>query len=167
MVVGGQRRAPPLYPLERPGTHCIGGWVDLRDGLDGCGKYLPQPEFDPRTVQPLASRYTYWAIPTLFWTLYTDGNNFNVVELEAERISIRFYQIIYFPVLRHKKITGQPLHNDMQVATVVYVRSSLFWAIRQRRLEVIYRRFGKTYRSHLIGLLDPCKWDRLVIPKRR
>jgi hypothetical protein len=24
----------PLYPRERPGTHCTGGWVDLRAGLD-------------------------------------------------------------------------------------------------------------------------------------
>ena len=28
----------PLYPLERPGTHCTGGWVGLRAGLDRCGK---------------------------------------------------------------------------------------------------------------------------------
>jgi len=28
----------PLYPWERPGTHCIGGWVSRRAGLDGCGK---------------------------------------------------------------------------------------------------------------------------------
>ena len=45
----------PLYPRERPGTHCIGGWVGLRAGLDRCGKSHPQPGFDPRTVQPVAS----------------------------------------------------------------------------------------------------------------
>jgi hypothetical protein len=28
----------PLYPRERPATHCIGGWVGPRTGLDGCGK---------------------------------------------------------------------------------------------------------------------------------
>jgi len=28
----------PLYPRERPGTHCTGGWVGLRAGLDRCGK---------------------------------------------------------------------------------------------------------------------------------
>ena len=28
----------PLYPRERPGTHCIGGWVGPRVDLDGCGK---------------------------------------------------------------------------------------------------------------------------------
>ena len=29
-----------------------------RAGLDGCGKYHPSPGFDPRTVQPVASRCT-------------------------------------------------------------------------------------------------------------
>jgi hypothetical protein len=52
-----------LYLRERPGTHCIGGWVGPRAGLDGCGKSRPPPGFDPRTVQPVASRYTDWAIP--------------------------------------------------------------------------------------------------------
>jgi hypothetical protein len=34
-MVRGQRHAPAaLYPRERPGTHCTGGWVDPRTGLD-------------------------------------------------------------------------------------------------------------------------------------
>ena len=53
----------PLYPREKPGTHCIGGWVGPRAGLDGCRRYRLPPGFDPRTVQPVASRYTDWAIP--------------------------------------------------------------------------------------------------------
>ena len=31
----------PLYPQERPDTHCIGGWVGPRAGLYGCGKSHP------------------------------------------------------------------------------------------------------------------------------
>ena len=31
----------PLYPRSRPGTHCIGGWVGPRAGLDRCGKSPP------------------------------------------------------------------------------------------------------------------------------
>ena len=59
MVVGGQRHAPAaLSPGRRPGTHCIGGWVGPKVGLDGCGKSRPPPGFDPRTVKPVASRYT-------------------------------------------------------------------------------------------------------------
>jgi hypothetical protein len=30
-------------------------------GLDRCGKSCPPPGFDPRTVQPVASRYTDYA----------------------------------------------------------------------------------------------------------
>jgi hypothetical protein len=36
---GGQLHAPAaLYLRERPSTHCTGGWVDPRAGLDRCGK---------------------------------------------------------------------------------------------------------------------------------
>ena len=55
MVIATPR---PLYPRERPGTRCKGGWVGPRVGLDGCGKSRRLPGFDPRTVQPVASRYT-------------------------------------------------------------------------------------------------------------
>jgi hypothetical protein len=38
MEVGGQRHNPSnFYPKERPGAHCIGGWVVPRVVLDGCG----------------------------------------------------------------------------------------------------------------------------------
>jgi hypothetical protein len=53
----------PLYPRKRHGTHCIGGCVDPRAGLDRCGKISLPPGFDHRTVQPVASRYTDLAIP--------------------------------------------------------------------------------------------------------
>ena len=47
-----------IYHRERPGTHCIGGWVGPRAGLDGCGITRPPPEFDPLTFQFVGSRYT-------------------------------------------------------------------------------------------------------------
>ena len=53
----------PSYPRERAGTHYIGGWVGPRAILDWCGKSCFPPGFDPRTVQPVASRYTDRAIP--------------------------------------------------------------------------------------------------------
>ena len=66
MRVGGQRHAPVVLPMgKRAGIHCTGGWVNPKAGLDGCGKSRPHPHpgFDPRTVQPVASRYTDYAIP--------------------------------------------------------------------------------------------------------
>jgi hypothetical protein len=62
MGVGGQRQAPAdllpgktRYALYRR----LGGHQVRSERL--C-KILPQPGFDPRTVQPVASRYTDWAI---------------------------------------------------------------------------------------------------------
>jgi hypothetical protein len=31
----------PLYPQERPGNHCIGGWMEPRASIEGCGKSRP------------------------------------------------------------------------------------------------------------------------------
>jgi len=63
MGVGGQRPTlPALPPGKRPGTHCTGGLVGPRAGLDRCGKSRLPPGFDP--VHPVASRYTVYAIPT-------------------------------------------------------------------------------------------------------
>ena len=78
MGMGGQRHSPAAFPLgKRPGIPCTGGWVGLRAGLDGCGKSRPPPGFDPRTVQPVASRYTDYAIPASVWltTTYITSNN--------------------------------------------------------------------------------------------
>jgi hypothetical protein len=52
--VSGQRHAPAeLYPRERtPGTHCTGGWVSPKAGLDteARGKILsPLPGIEPRS----------------------------------------------------------------------------------------------------------------------
>jgi hypothetical protein len=55
-----------FIPGERtPGTHWRGGVVDPRTGLDNVEKrkFLPyrDPNSDPSVVQPVASRYTYYA----------------------------------------------------------------------------------------------------------
>ena len=55
MEVGGQSHSPATFP---PGKD-IGDWVGPRARLDGCGKFRLSPEFDLRTFQPVASRYTY------------------------------------------------------------------------------------------------------------
>ena len=63
MGVGGQRHAPAALPPRKtqyPLYRRLGG----PQGRSGrVRKILPPPEFDPRTAQPIASRYTDWAIP--------------------------------------------------------------------------------------------------------
>ena len=59
--MGGERHTPAaLPPAKRPGTHCIGGWVSPRAGLDGCGKSRPHRDSIPgpsslQRVDPLYS----------------------------------------------------------------------------------------------------------------
>jgi hypothetical protein len=68
MRVGGQRHAPAAlspektrYPLYRRLGGPQGRWGRVR-------KILIPSEFDHRTVQPVASRYTDWAIPAHKYT---------------------------------------------------------------------------------------------------
>lgn len=63
----------PLYPLERPGIHCTGGWVGLGAGLDGTENL----GLVPGTVQPVASCRTEYAIPAA-WSYITYQNMFSV-----------------------------------------------------------------------------------------
>ena len=57
MGVSGQNYAPTaLAPGKRGGTHFTGGWVGLRDYLEG-EENIASLGFDPRTIQPSMSRY--------------------------------------------------------------------------------------------------------------
>jgi hypothetical protein len=65
MGVSGQRHAPAaLYPRGKdPDTHCTGGWVDPRAGLDTevRGKILsPLPGIEPRSPGRPASSQTLY-----------------------------------------------------------------------------------------------------------
>ena len=85
---GGSRSIAPLIPKFRTGrewlnlrprsftappiekdrdTTCTEGWVGPTVGLDSFGKeknHFPLPGFEPRTVHPMASRYTDKVIPS-------------------------------------------------------------------------------------------------------
>jgi len=65
MGVGCQRHASTgLFPGRRPVAHFhrrLGGLQGLSERVR---KISPVPGFQPQTVQPVASRYYYYAIPT-------------------------------------------------------------------------------------------------------
>jgi hypothetical protein len=53
MRVGSQLHAlAALPPGNRPGTHCIGGWVGPRASLDGCEKSRPHQDSIPGPSSP-------------------------------------------------------------------------------------------------------------------
>jgi hypothetical protein len=84
-------------PRKRaPGTHWIGGWVGSRAFLDAVVKRkIPSPrrESNPRTpiVQPVAQRYTDWAITAILrcvlekyvTKLWTDGEPLDIAVLNV------------------------------------------------------------------------------------
>ena len=118
--MGGQRHAPAALPLgKRHGTHSIGGWVGPGGRNGGVRKTSPPPGFDPRTVQPVASRYTNYAIPAhILWCGTGTGTYRNwslsrrvvdmVNRLPAGRSGVR----IFF------------LFQNVQTGSVVYPTSS-------------------------------------------
>ena len=68
MGVGGQRHAPAALPAGKtryPLYRRLGG---LQGRCGRVRKISPAPGFDPRTVQPIASRYTDWAIAAPSYT---------------------------------------------------------------------------------------------------
>ena len=51
--VGGQSHVPAaLPPRKRLGTHCLGGWVSPKAGLDGGGNFSPHRNSIPGTSSP-------------------------------------------------------------------------------------------------------------------
>jgi len=59
VMVGGKHHVPAaLSPRKGPGTLCSGGWVCLRDDLEGYGeKNLPQQGFELRTLRFVGNLY--------------------------------------------------------------------------------------------------------------
>jgi hypothetical protein len=68
-----------LCPHKGASTHRTRGWVGTGTGLEGCGKSRPLLGFELRTVQPLASRCTDYAVPA--HALVTNNVDFLMVEM--------------------------------------------------------------------------------------
>ena len=62
MGLDGQCHALAALPRERPGTHCTGGWVGPRCGMDGCGKSRSPTSIWSPDCPTIANHYTNWAI---------------------------------------------------------------------------------------------------------
>jgi hypothetical protein len=92
--MGGQLHASAaLPPGKRPGTHCIGGWVGPRAGLDGCRKFSPHRDSIPGPS--VARSYTDYAIPDPA-TMYT----------------IKMYLLIKAAIIRdHISLNGRVLYT--------------------------------------------------------
>ena len=83
MGMGGQHHAPTALPLERPDTHCTGGWVGPRAGLEGCGKSRPHQDSIPGP----SSRWRV-AIPTALSRPKLERYTVDIWSVVATKVSI-------------------------------------------------------------------------------
>jgi hypothetical protein len=59
--VDGQHHVHAVLPRERPGTHCTGGWVGRKAGLEVCEKSRPHRDSIPgksNTYTPITFNVT-------------------------------------------------------------------------------------------------------------
>jgi hypothetical protein len=116
----GARRAwvvsttpPPLHIRERPGTHCTGGWVGPRAGLDVCEKYTPLPAGIRSRDRPVVSRYTDWATrPTMYFKYFqlpiflsiTRALSIHQKFKIRKKMNMRGILVEYFPVKKNARV---------------------------------------------------------------
>jgi len=152
MRVGGQRHAPASLPAgRRTGTYFIAGCVGSRPSLNGCEKSRPPPRpgFDPRTVQPVANRYTDWAIPA---------------HTPLEYLSSIF---LHFSVTLSRLCAGQgrlelsavAVQRLSHIAVPTAAAAPLTDAVRQAGITELWCDFSSKLlnRNHTHG---PCCWPR-------
>ena len=95
--MSGQQHAPAaLYPRERYGTHCTGGWVGPRASLDG-RKISSPPGFDPGPSSPQSV-----AIPTELPGPLTSGHTFDIPPTNC--LLMYSYHTLGSTVLMYQKI---------------------------------------------------------------
>jgi len=120
-LVGGQRNVPALLPLREtryPPNRRLGvpqgrsGWVQI---------ISPPPGFEPRTVQPAASRYTAYATPAVYCKIvYILNDTFtHVVPHQVGQTATRKNSEVSYKI-----VGGTPLYKDSACNTLAYRNGS-------------------------------------------
>jgi hypothetical protein len=128
MGVGGQHHAPSaLYPRGKsPGTHCTGGWVGPRAGLNSkARRKILFPCRGSNPVRPVRSQ-------TLYWLRYP-GSRMSVCSEPKGLLQANY----------------QP--SEIEVLTSVKMPMVVFWVVTPCDLVGAFQRFARMYRLHLQG----------------
>jgi len=95
--MSGQRHAPAALPRERPGTHCVGGWVGPTAVWTGAENLAPHWHSIPWP----ASTYTDYAISTL---ILENGHIFLQPRFRGKQRFLKQFKAenpTYFPQITH------------------------------------------------------------------
>ena len=82
----------PLYPQERPGTHCIGGWVGQRLVRTGAGNLASTGTRSP-DLPVVASQYTACAISTHHVKISSESF---LELLKTQKLFCSFLKIVHY-----------------------------------------------------------------------
>jgi len=128
----------PFYPREP-------GWTPWQ-----VRKISPTPGFDPRTVQPVASRYTDWAIAAhVVWRFLSDIEpSFSVVRHSKKDPSWISWASKMEATGSFETSVTTNLYSWFQTFAVFCMLYAFFWVIIWR-LNFICRRFGTLCLSHV------------------
>jgi len=142
----------PLYPRERPGTHCIGGWVRPRAGLDRCGK---------SRLTWIRSSYTPARSESLYRLSYhdphrTSGTFKKFAILPVRHIGHRhwitrvknLYVEIFFPVLLGRSRPYKRVPRSVRLQTRKHVILHDAVHLTNRRVSGRTRTFRNFSRNH-------------------
>ena len=142
----GQRHASVApYPRERPGTHCTGGWVGLRAGLDRCGKSHPQRDSNPG--RPARRQSLYRLSYPAHWACRRNFNN-QVRVMESKTGRQRKLDTV---------VQGAGREVDRGVSHLKRV-ARYVWALRIRRH--VAERVTATFRPAVVPSLSSFKVSR-------
>jgi hypothetical protein len=137
-------------PRERAhGTHWIEGWVDPRAVLDAVVKRkIPSPrrESNPSTpiVQPVAQRYTDWAITLSKWDYTVAWLHL----INANHVHNYFLAVLYFPCPCSIKEGGAELHRLGQQQVTVTLDTCNYWTVTRYHVQT---GFGAHPASYPVG----------------
>ena len=120
----GQSHIPAaLYPRERPGTHCTGGWVGPRASQDRCGKSRP-PAGNQSPDRPSRSESLYrLRYPGPYFLKIHFNNIFHIrLGLQNSLLTLQIHNFDTWSAIR----SGRCIPVTQEVGRTTEVGGSLF-----------------------------------------
>jgi hypothetical protein len=177
--VRGQRHAPAaLHRRERYHTHCTGGWVGPRAGLDRCEKYRLHRDSIPGPSSPKSV-----AIPTELhgpstWKIWWAPNNASKGQMEfnSESKGLKSHKnnghFTWRPTYIYENISLISSHNEKcfrlktveKIKTCILCRITFIFPRRSCRScdnEEIYRTARQATEDTIIRRVSSACWIRL------
>ena len=131
-------RKHPRHPLYRrlSGPQSRFGRVWKSENL------LPTPGFEPRTVQPVASRYTDYAIPLCHHSPSSAQRNVWLSKMDEWNCNL---QSVYLPSVSRFTFLPQHVRHFKFASPLTYPKCAKFWMSEKSRMDLAEGELGSTH----------------------